>query len=265
MESGIPCKPGGEARKQAAAPRPGPGKASLSLPRPADEKPRDGVLCSGPVPGPTLKSAGLPPDGWEAGTRRPVSAISPVGRGDRYGSAHLVDPASQRAAFEEASAQALALGYAGLRVAADSTSLANTPARLQAWMRWECEADHLMQTKPINGLCAFDRTRISPTSMEALAAAHNRRHLRCRRTQLCLGLSARSFGDPLAEAGRRSALAGALSAATPRTCRLGCTVSFEVRPEAEGTRLPRILPGRRRWPGARPFSWTGRGRNALPR
>jgi hypothetical protein len=91
---------------------------------------------------------------------------------EAYGSSPVVDPASQRAAFEAVLAEANALGYTGLRVAADNTALASGRDQLEAWVRWEHEADALMQAQPITGLCAFDRTRLAPQALEALMGLH---------------------------------------------------------------------------------------------
>ncbi|WP_415854944.1 MEDS domain-containing protein [Sinomonas sp. G460-2] len=89
-----------------------------------------------------------------------------------YGAERIVDPPAQRIAFEATLAEALALGYTGLRVAADNTSLTSDPGRLEAWMRWEDEADSLMRTKPITGLCAFDRTRSAAATVQTLMGLH---------------------------------------------------------------------------------------------
>jgi hypothetical protein len=89
-----------------------------------------------------------------------------------YGGSRTVDPASQRAAFEACLAEATALGYTGLRVAADNTALVSGPVRLEAWIRWEDEAERLMQEHPITGLCAFDRTRTDPTAIHTLMGLH---------------------------------------------------------------------------------------------
>ncbi|MDQ4491312.1 MEDS domain-containing protein [Sinomonas sp. ASV486] len=113
----------------------------------------------------------------------PRAALWPKGlveRGDllifstaeAYGQAMIIDAAAQRAAFESSLAQAIELGYTGLRIAADNTSLTLDPERLEAWMRWEEEAELLMQAKPITGLCAFDRTRSDAATIKALMSMH---------------------------------------------------------------------------------------------
>lgn len=92
---------------------------------------------------------------------------------EAYGSARVVRPAPLRAAFEGLLVDALRLGYTGLRVAGDNTSLTASPERLAAWLDWEDRAEHLMRAKPITGLCAFDSTRTDPAALEMLLHLHH--------------------------------------------------------------------------------------------
>lgn len=89
-----------------------------------------------------------------------------------YGPEQIVDVASARATFEGELEEALSLGYTGLRVIADGTSLAAGPERLEALVRWEGEADVMIQEKPISGLCAFDRARTDAGSLVTLMSLH---------------------------------------------------------------------------------------------
>lgn len=89
-----------------------------------------------------------------------------------YGADAAPAPDALRAGFLEAVTEATRLGYAGLRVAADNTTLTIGPDRLAAWLRWEAEADALMKVAPITGLCAFDTTRIDQTALAALMDLH---------------------------------------------------------------------------------------------
>lgn len=91
---------------------------------------------------------------------------------EAYGHTRIVDPAALSAAFEAQLADALHLGYTGLRVAGDNTSLAEGADRLAAWLDWEARADALMQARPITGLCAFDLSRIGRPALTALLASH---------------------------------------------------------------------------------------------
>lgn len=89
-----------------------------------------------------------------------------------YGAEVIVDPGVQRGAFEAALAEAVSMGFAGLRVAADNTSLVDGPDRLAAWMRWEAEAEQMMRGRSITGLCAFDRARTDTEALRAVMSVH---------------------------------------------------------------------------------------------
>jgi CheY-like chemotaxis protein len=89
-----------------------------------------------------------------------------------YSEDRIVDAVTQRETFHATYREAIELGYAGLRVAADNTSLATGPERMEAWLRWESEADNLMRTHAITGLCAFDRTRLDARSLDTLMNVH---------------------------------------------------------------------------------------------
>jgi hypothetical protein len=91
---------------------------------------------------------------------------------DIYGPDRIVAAASQRETFADALAKALSDGYTGIRVAADNSSLIDTPERLQAWLAWEEVGDRFIAENPVTGLCGFDRTRVGPTTLSAVMAAH---------------------------------------------------------------------------------------------
>src|SRR5262245_54637488 len=92
---------------------------------------------------------------------------------DIYGSDRMVVAASQRETFAGALADALSEGSTGIRVAADNSSLVDTPERLRAWLAWEDEADRFMAENPVTGLCAFDRGRVAPETLTQVAQTHN--------------------------------------------------------------------------------------------
>lgn len=102
--------------------------------------------------------------------RRGALAINALG--DLYPEGAAIDPGQTLAAFDAATEDALALGYAGLRVAADSTSLVRTPDQLAAFTEWEHLADRYMAEHPFSGLCGFDRTRLPASTTIALASLH---------------------------------------------------------------------------------------------
>ena len=92
---------------------------------------------------------------------------------DIYGPDRMVVAASQRETFAGALAEALSEGYTGIRVAADNSSLVDTPERLQAWLAWEDEADRFMAENPVAGLCAFDRARVASATLTQVAQTHH--------------------------------------------------------------------------------------------
>lgn len=91
---------------------------------------------------------------------------------DLYPAGGLVDPAETLATYAAATEEALAQGYAGLRVAADSTPLVRTPEQLDAFAEWEHEADRFMTDHPLSALCGFDREQLPAAATVALACMH---------------------------------------------------------------------------------------------
>ena len=91
---------------------------------------------------------------------------------DVYGASGIVDAATQRATFATALKQALTDGYTGIRVAADNTSLVQTPERFKAWMHWELVADGFMSANRVTGLCGFDRTAVNVDTLRHLVTLH---------------------------------------------------------------------------------------------
>jgi len=90
-----------------------------------------------------------------------------------YGPDRTVVAASQRETFAGALAEALSEGYTGIRVAADNSSLVDTPERVQTWLAWEEEADRFMAENPVTGLCAFDRTRVGSAALSEVMGTHD--------------------------------------------------------------------------------------------
>jgi hypothetical protein len=89
-----------------------------------------------------------------------------------YGQTGIVDPAGQRATFEDSLAGALTAGYTGLRIAADNTSLVTDDERLEAWIRWEVTADRFLSDSQVTGLCAFDQEKVDVDRLRQLATLH---------------------------------------------------------------------------------------------
>ena len=90
-----------------------------------------------------------------------------------YGPERMVAAHSQRETFAAALAEALSEGYTGIRVAADNSSLVDTPERLRAWLKWEEAADDFMAENPVTGLCAFDRTRVASATLSEVMGTHH--------------------------------------------------------------------------------------------
>jgi hypothetical protein len=105
--------------------------------------------------------------GSMAGSDFSVASIADV-----YGASGIVDAAAQRATFATVLKQALADGYTGIRVAADNTSLVQTPERFKAWMHWELVADGFMSANKVTGLCGFDRTAVNVDTLRHLVTLH---------------------------------------------------------------------------------------------
>ena len=86
-----------------------------------------------------------------------------------------VDDRSLLTYYATATADALADGCTGLRVAAEITDLPDGAA-VDAFVAWEQLADELMNRMPMSALCAFDRRTVSDSAIAAIAAAHPSRH-----------------------------------------------------------------------------------------
>jgi len=102
-----------------------------------------------------------------AGNELQVASIAEV-----YGASGIVDAYAQRATFAATLTQALVDGYTGIRVAADNTSLVQSPERLKAWMHWELVADRFMSENRVTGLCGFDRAAVNVDTLRHLVTLH---------------------------------------------------------------------------------------------
>ncbi len=72
-----------------------------------------------------------------------------------YGSADVVDPVRQLAAYSKATNDALADGFTGLRVAADATDQIQTQEQLNAFARYEHLIDRYMADHPFSAICGY--------------------------------------------------------------------------------------------------------------
>ncbi len=106
--------------------------------------------------------------------RRGAVQVVPVEAAYRTGTA--VDPVTQVERYAAATAEALAAGYTGLRVAADVTSLVRTPAQLDVFARYEHRVDHFMAAHPMSALCGYDLEELGEDVVAQLACLHPAAH-----------------------------------------------------------------------------------------
>ena len=91
---------------------------------------------------------------------------------DLYPPGTVIDPPAQVAAYAARTAEALAAGYTGFRVAADATPLVRGPEQLRAFARYEHLVDRYMTTHPYSALCAYDRGALGGDTVARLACLH---------------------------------------------------------------------------------------------
>jgi len=63
-------------------------------------------------------------------------------------------------------------GFSGLRVAADATPLLQGVVAASDWLAYELRADVLSTRLPFSALCAYDRERSDPETLELLESVH---------------------------------------------------------------------------------------------
>ncbi|WP_406046069.1 MEDS domain-containing protein [Micromonospora sp. NBC_00898] len=91
---------------------------------------------------------------------------------DAYRIDEVIDPETQVRHYAAATADALAAGYRGFRVAAVATSLVRTPAQRDAFARYEHLIDRYMRTHPMSAICAYDRRELGDRAITELACLH---------------------------------------------------------------------------------------------
>ncbi|MFY1670113.1 MEDS domain-containing protein [Plantactinospora sp. WMMB334] len=84
----------------------------------------------------------------------------------------VVDPLGQLQRYAAATDEAVAAGYAGLRVAADATPLVRTSAQLAAFARYEHAVDRYMRIRPLSAMCGYHRAELGDRTVAALACLH---------------------------------------------------------------------------------------------
>lgn len=90
----------------------------------------------------------------------------------QYATSTVVDPRTQVEVYAAATADALAAGFTGLRVATDVTALVARPAHLEVAVRYEHRVDHLMARQPLSAMCAYNRTVLGAEALAQLASVH---------------------------------------------------------------------------------------------
>lgn len=84
----------------------------------------------------------------------------------------VIEPAAQVRTYADATDAALAAGFAGLRVAADCTSLVRTPEQLDAFSRYEHRIDRFMVDRPFSAMCAYAADEVDDQSFAQVACMH---------------------------------------------------------------------------------------------
>jgi diguanylate cyclase len=88
-----------------------------------------------------------------------------------YAPGASIDPGTQVATYRRLTAEAVADGFAGLRVVADATALVAGTEDRAAFLRYEQLVDEVMRTSPLHALCGYDR-RVLAGDLDAFLAAH---------------------------------------------------------------------------------------------
>ncbi len=100
------------------------------------------------------------------------AAVQVQSLGERYTVGQVMDPAGQVQVFAAATEEALAAGFAGLRVAGEVTSLVRTPDQLDAMARYEHLVDRYLTTRPLSGLCGYNRAELGEETIAQLTSLH---------------------------------------------------------------------------------------------
>lgn len=108
-------------------------------------------------------------DGFAAARAAGAAEVRNLGA---YGAVPAIDPDAQLQAFAEMTAQAVADGFSGLRVAADTTPLLRSEAARAAFARYEFMVDGHMARQPMSAMCGYNRTELSRDAMAELAGMH---------------------------------------------------------------------------------------------
>ena len=104
--------------------------------------------------------------------RRPGAVEVLSVRGTYAGLEACVDAQTQVDAYTADTVAALADGFTGFRVAAEVTELVRTPAQLDAFCRYEHQADRLMSRIAFTAMCGYRRAELGDDAVSQLACLH---------------------------------------------------------------------------------------------
>ncbi|HVE74360.1 MAG TPA: MEDS domain-containing protein [Mycobacteriales bacterium] len=82
------------------------------------------------------------------------------------------DPAARIDGFRAVARQAVAEGYAGIRVAAENAAVLASPAVQPHWYDYELRVELLLAAEPIVGMCCFNAQQCDARALEILDAVH---------------------------------------------------------------------------------------------
>jgi anti-anti-sigma regulatory factor len=122
-------------------------------------------LGSGPVEGLVEELRSI--EGMGEAMDRGAAQVVPLAVSDA-----LIEPSAQVRAYAEATAAALAAGFTGLRVVAESTPLVRTAAQLDAFARCEHLVDLYLAGHPFSAMCAYDGGELGDGVIAQLACLH---------------------------------------------------------------------------------------------
>jgi len=108
--------------------------------------------------------------GMDRALRQGAARVVPVGDVCRPDA--VIEPEAQAAAYALATEKALSKGFAGLRIAADVTTLVRRPAQRDAFARHEHLMDRHMTARPFAALCGYDRAELGDAAVAELACLH---------------------------------------------------------------------------------------------
>lgn len=99
---------------------------------------------------------------------RTAAQVKPLGAA----AGAVMEPVGQLDTMTAATADALAAGFGGLRVAVEATPLVRTRDQLDAVARYEHLVDRYMIDHPLSVLCGFNRAELGQATIRQLACLH---------------------------------------------------------------------------------------------